>query len=176
MQQAELLSSLTLKVNTENTEQSLENAWKVRYKFMFVSVLNMTVIPFVFLFLNVYLQHMWNRLKHVYPIIYYLNRYNVVKQINAFSLYAINVQLGIIFGYQFWTNLATFFFSQNEMNLFISSFCLAIGLVCWRKKTGDGTSRTREEAQLFAAEFSLKNLVKIFNIVLANDLKSLESY
>ena len=114
---------------------------------------------FVFLFLNVYLQHIWNRLKQVYPIIYYLNRYNVVKQINAFSLYAINVQLGIIFGYQFWTNLATFFFSQNEMNLFISSFCLAIGLVCWRKKTGDGTSRTREEAQLFAAEFSLKNLV-----------------
>ncbi|XP_044487822.1 transcription factor MYB124-like isoform X1 [Mangifera indica] len=29
MQQAELLSSLALKVNTENTEQSLENAWKV---------------------------------------------------------------------------------------------------------------------------------------------------
>ena len=30
MQQAELLSSLALKVNTENTGQSLENAWKVR--------------------------------------------------------------------------------------------------------------------------------------------------
>lgn len=30
MQQAELLSSLALKVNTENTDQSLENAWKVR--------------------------------------------------------------------------------------------------------------------------------------------------
>ncbi|XVF09624.1 hypothetical protein REPUB_Repub07fG0109900 [Reevesia pubescens] len=29
MQQAELLSSLALKVNTDNTEQSLENAWKV---------------------------------------------------------------------------------------------------------------------------------------------------
>lgn len=30
MQQAELLSSLAVKVNTENTDQSLENAWKVR--------------------------------------------------------------------------------------------------------------------------------------------------
>lgn len=30
MQQAELLSSLALKVNAENTDQSLENAWKVR--------------------------------------------------------------------------------------------------------------------------------------------------
>lgn len=30
MQQAELLSSLAQKVNTENTDQSLENAWKVR--------------------------------------------------------------------------------------------------------------------------------------------------
>lgn len=32
MQQAELLSSLALKVNAENTEQSLESAWKVRAK------------------------------------------------------------------------------------------------------------------------------------------------
>ena len=30
MQQAELLSSLALKVDTENMDQSLENAWKVR--------------------------------------------------------------------------------------------------------------------------------------------------
>lgn len=30
MQQAELLSSLAVKVNMENTDQSLENAWKVR--------------------------------------------------------------------------------------------------------------------------------------------------
>lgn len=30
MQQAELLSSLAQKVNAENTDQSLENAWKVR--------------------------------------------------------------------------------------------------------------------------------------------------
>ncbi|KAK8493715.1 hypothetical protein V6N12_019302 [Hibiscus sabdariffa] len=30
MQQAELLSSLALKVNSDNTDQSLENAWKVR--------------------------------------------------------------------------------------------------------------------------------------------------
>lgn len=29
MQQAELLSSLAVKVNTENTDQSLENAWMV---------------------------------------------------------------------------------------------------------------------------------------------------
>lgn len=35
MQQAELLSSLALKVNTDGTEQSLENAWKVRYDFSF---------------------------------------------------------------------------------------------------------------------------------------------
>ncbi|XP_030482831.2 transcription factor MYB124 isoform X1 [Cannabis sativa] len=34
MQQAELLSSLALKVNTENTEQSLENAWKVLQDFL----------------------------------------------------------------------------------------------------------------------------------------------
>lgn len=33
MQQAELLSSLALKVNMENTEQSLENAWKVLQNF-----------------------------------------------------------------------------------------------------------------------------------------------
>lgn len=32
MQQAELLSSLAVKVNTEKTDQSLENAWMVRYK------------------------------------------------------------------------------------------------------------------------------------------------
>lgn len=30
MQQAELLSSLAQKVNAENTEQSMENAWKVK--------------------------------------------------------------------------------------------------------------------------------------------------
>lgn len=30
MQQAELLSSLAQKVNSENTSQSIENAWKVR--------------------------------------------------------------------------------------------------------------------------------------------------
>lgn len=38
MQQAELLSSLALKVNTENSEQSLDNAWKVIRNFLlFVS-------------------------------------------------------------------------------------------------------------------------------------------
>ena len=30
-QQAELLSSLALKVSEENTDQSLENAWKVSF-------------------------------------------------------------------------------------------------------------------------------------------------
>ncbi|XP_057495098.1 transcription factor MYB88-like [Actinidia eriantha] len=34
MQQAELLSSLAVKVNTENTNQSLENAWKVLRDFL----------------------------------------------------------------------------------------------------------------------------------------------
>nr|DAD34818.1 TPA_asm: hypothetical protein HUJ06_005458 [Nelumbo nucifera] len=34
MQQAELLSSLALKVNTENTNQSLENAWKELQEFL----------------------------------------------------------------------------------------------------------------------------------------------
>ncbi|XWS34063.1 hypothetical protein CRYUN_Cryun21dG0007100 [Craigia yunnanensis] len=34
MQQAELLSSLAFKVNTDNTEQSLENAWKVLQEFL----------------------------------------------------------------------------------------------------------------------------------------------
>ncbi|KAL6983515.1 Transcription factor [Sarracenia purpurea var. burkii] len=34
MQQAELLSSLAVKVNTENTDQSLENAWKVLQEFL----------------------------------------------------------------------------------------------------------------------------------------------
>ncbi|KAI4328406.1 hypothetical protein L6164_020763 [Bauhinia variegata] len=34
MQQAELLSSLALKVNTENVDQSLENAWKVLQEFL----------------------------------------------------------------------------------------------------------------------------------------------
>ncbi|XP_052174025.1 transcription factor MYB124 [Diospyros lotus] len=34
MQQAELLSSLAVKVNTENTDQSLENAWKVLQGFL----------------------------------------------------------------------------------------------------------------------------------------------
>ncbi|XP_022733262.1 transcription factor MYB124-like isoform X2 [Durio zibethinus] len=34
MQQAELLSSLALKVNTDKTEQSLENAWKVLQDFL----------------------------------------------------------------------------------------------------------------------------------------------
>ncbi|KAJ9709243.1 hypothetical protein PVL29_000952 [Vitis rotundifolia] len=34
MQQAELLSSLALKVNAENTDQSLENAWKVFQDFL----------------------------------------------------------------------------------------------------------------------------------------------
>ncbi|KAH7511253.1 hypothetical protein FEM48_ZijujUnG0030200 [Ziziphus jujuba var. spinosa] len=34
MQQAELLSSLALKVNSENTDQSLENAWKVLQDFL----------------------------------------------------------------------------------------------------------------------------------------------
>ncbi|XP_059448528.1 transcription factor MYB124 isoform X1 [Corylus avellana] len=34
MQQAELLSSLAVKVNTENTDQSLENAWKVLQDFL----------------------------------------------------------------------------------------------------------------------------------------------
>ncbi|KAK9276895.1 hypothetical protein L1049_006432 [Liquidambar formosana] len=34
IQQAELLSSLALKVNTENTDQSLENAWKVLQDFL----------------------------------------------------------------------------------------------------------------------------------------------
>ncbi|MCD7466504.1 hypothetical protein HAX54_003271 [Datura stramonium] len=34
MQQAELLSSLALKVNSENTNQSLENAWKVLQDFL----------------------------------------------------------------------------------------------------------------------------------------------
>lgn len=43
MQQAELLSSLALKVNAENTDQSLENAWKVRTIFMLVSVSVITV-------------------------------------------------------------------------------------------------------------------------------------
>lgn len=38
MQQAELLSSLALKVNTENTDQSLENAWKVRNNFAFALI------------------------------------------------------------------------------------------------------------------------------------------
>ncbi|XP_022151137.1 transcription factor MYB124 isoform X2 [Momordica charantia] len=33
-QQAELLSSLALKVNTENTDQSLENAWKILQDFL----------------------------------------------------------------------------------------------------------------------------------------------
>lgn len=32
MQQAELLSSLAIKVNTEKTDQSLENAWMVSSK------------------------------------------------------------------------------------------------------------------------------------------------
>lgn len=32
MQQAELLSSLALKVDAENMDQSLENAWKVRLR------------------------------------------------------------------------------------------------------------------------------------------------
>jgi len=31
MQQAELLTSLALKVDAENMDQSLENAWKVRF-------------------------------------------------------------------------------------------------------------------------------------------------
>lgn len=31
MQQAELLSSLAQKVNADNTEKSMENAWKVNY-------------------------------------------------------------------------------------------------------------------------------------------------
>lgn len=35
MQQAELLSSLATEVNTENMDQSLENAWKVRPDFLF---------------------------------------------------------------------------------------------------------------------------------------------
>ncbi|GMJ04717.1 myb domain protein 88 [Hibiscus trionum] len=34
MQQAELLSSLALKVNSDNTEQSLENAWKIFQDFL----------------------------------------------------------------------------------------------------------------------------------------------
>uniref|UniRef100_A0A5B7B1D9 Uncharacterized protein n=2 Tax=Davidia involucrata TaxID=16924 RepID=A0A5B7B1D9_DAVIN len=34
MQQAELLSSLAVKVNTENSDQSLENAWKVFQDFL----------------------------------------------------------------------------------------------------------------------------------------------
>ncbi|KAM3358941.1 transcription factor isoform X1 [Capsicum galapagoense] len=34
MQQAELLSSLAMKVNTENTDQSLENAWKILQDFL----------------------------------------------------------------------------------------------------------------------------------------------
>ncbi|KAF7828079.1 transcription factor MYB88-like [Senna tora] len=34
MQQAELLSSLAMKVNTENVDQSLENAWKVLQEFL----------------------------------------------------------------------------------------------------------------------------------------------
>ncbi|KAL2454854.1 myb domain protein [Abeliophyllum distichum] len=34
MQQAELLSSLAIKVNSENTDQSLENAWKVLQDFL----------------------------------------------------------------------------------------------------------------------------------------------
>ncbi|EXB63846.1 Myb-related protein B [Morus notabilis] len=34
MQQAELLSSLALKVNTDNTDQSLENAWKMLQDFL----------------------------------------------------------------------------------------------------------------------------------------------
>ncbi|PRQ40819.1 putative transcription factor MYB-HB-like family [Rosa chinensis] len=34
MQQAELLSSLAMKVNTDNTDQSLENAWKVLQDFL----------------------------------------------------------------------------------------------------------------------------------------------
>jgi hypothetical protein len=38
MQQADLLSSLALKVNTENTDQSLENAWKVRHNFAFALI------------------------------------------------------------------------------------------------------------------------------------------
>lgn len=36
MQQAELLGSLALKVNTESTCQSLENAWKVRVQCSFI--------------------------------------------------------------------------------------------------------------------------------------------
>ncbi|KAL8104726.1 transcription factor MYB124 isoform X1 [Apium graveolens] len=34
LQQAQLLSSLAVKVNTENTEQSLENAWKILHDFL----------------------------------------------------------------------------------------------------------------------------------------------
>lgn len=37
MQQAELLSSLALKVHTEKTDQSFENAWKVKTAFFFLN-------------------------------------------------------------------------------------------------------------------------------------------
>lgn len=41
MQQAELLSSLAMRVNTENTDQSLESAWKVKSMF-FVSLVHLS--------------------------------------------------------------------------------------------------------------------------------------
>ena len=40
MQQAELLSSLAQKVNADNTEQSMENAWKVNYSAVFTLIFN----------------------------------------------------------------------------------------------------------------------------------------
>jgi len=43
MQQADLLSSLALKVNTENTDQSLENAWKVRHNFAFALISDISI-------------------------------------------------------------------------------------------------------------------------------------
>lgn len=53
MQQAELLSSLALRVNTENSEQSLENAWKVSNNL--VSILAWKYSCFHFLTLPLFL-------------------------------------------------------------------------------------------------------------------------
>lgn len=43
MQQAELLSSLALKVHTEKTDQSFENAWKVKTVFFFLTTICLLV-------------------------------------------------------------------------------------------------------------------------------------
>lgn len=40
MQQAELLSSLAVKVNNEKTDQSLDSAWMVSYKSLDINLLS----------------------------------------------------------------------------------------------------------------------------------------